>query len=351
VKRPIRAVSKLRVGYWAAQEQYDPLTLLKHAKHAEVVGFDMIVTSDHFHPWRDSNGQAGFPWIWLTAVATETSNTELGTAVTTPMYRYHPAIVAQAFATLDSLFPGRIFLTVGTGHRINESPLGFPWPTVKEKIERLEEAIEIIQALWKGDFVNYDGKYHKLTNAKLYTKPKSKIPLYISTSNARVARIAGRLADGILTNPRGLERFKEIMQAMAESAVEAGRDPSALDRAMEFKVAFDVDYDKALQSALYWAPSAIPREKREHISDPRELEASVGGDEIKKIKETWLITTDSDAIISRLGDFLKMGFNRVYIHSASPNETKFLDLLGRDILPWMREYYETLSKPLYVSYE
>ena len=341
---------QLRVGYWAAQEQFDPETLLEFARHAEVVGFDLIVTSDHFHPWRD-NGQAGFPWVWLASAASQTKNTELGTAVTTPSHRYHPAIVAQAFATLDFLYPGRIFLTLGTGHKLNETPLGFKWISFREKIDRLQEAIEIIQLLWKGDFVTYEGKYYSLHTAKLYTRPKKKIPLYIATSNVKVAALAGRLADGILTNPRGLENHKAIIGAMNNAAVEAGKDQSKLSKCMEFKVAYAVDYEKALKSALYWAPTAIPRSIREHIADPRELEAMVGDAEVAKIKESWLITTDSDSIIKRLGEFLKLGFNRVYIHSASPNERKFLDLLGRDILPWMREYYETLTQPLGISYE
>lgn len=342
---------RLRVGYWAAQEQYDPETLLQFARHAEVVGFDIIVTSDHFHPWRDVDGQAGFSWVWLAAIASQTKNTELGTAVTTPLLRYHPAIVAQAFATLDCLYPGRIFVTLGAGHSMNETPLGFQWPEYEEKVGRLEEALQIIQLLWTGGFVNFQGKYYALRNAKLYTKPKQKIPVYLGTSNARVSALAGRLCDGILTNPRGLERFKAIVRAMEGAAEKAGRDPAKLSRCMEFKVAYDVDYEKAFHSASYWAPTAIPREKREHISDPRELEANVGPEELNKIKESWLITTDSDAIIRRLGEFLQLGFNRVYIHSASPNERRFLNLLGRDILPWMREYYETLTPTVPMTFD
>ena len=342
---------KLRVGYWAGQEQHDPDTLLKYARQAEVVGFDIIITSDHFHPWRDSSGHSGFPWVWLAAAAAQTKVAELGTAVTTPLYRYHPAIVAQAFATLDYMYPGRIFLTLGVGHRMNESPLGFEWPGYEERIGRLEEAIEIIQELWGGEFVNYDGKYYKLRSAKLYTRPKAKIPVYIATSNKKVAAMAGRLGDGILTNPRGLENHLMLIQEMNEAAKKSDRDPSKLSRCLEFKVAYDVDYERAFESAVYWAPAAIPREKREQISDPRELEANIGPREIREIKESWLITTDSDSIIKRLGEFLDMGFNRVYIHSASPSERRFFDLVGRDILPWMREYYESVTQPLSLAFD
>jgi coenzyme F420-dependent glucose-6-phosphate dehydrogenase len=254
--------------------------------------------------------------------------------------------VAQAFATLDNLYPGRIFLTLGTGHAMNEIPLGFKWPGFEEKIGRLEEALDIIQKLWKGDFVTYEGKYYHLNKAKLYTKPKEKIPVFLATSNERVARIDGQFTDGILTNPRGLELLRKIVEAMEKAAAKAGRDPSKLSKSMEFKVAYDIDYKRALKSAMFWATTAIPREKRENVWDPRELEALVGPEEEKEIKESWLITTDSDDIIKRLGEFLKMGFDRVYIHSASPIEERFLNLLGREILPWMREYYESLFRPV-----
>ena len=211
----------------------------------------------------------------------------------------------------------------------------------------IRDSLEIIQKLWTGDFVTYEGKYYQLNKAKLYTKPKTKIPVYLATSNERIARLAGQFSDGILTNPRGLERFRRIVQAMEKAATKVGREPSKLSKSMEFKVAYDIDYHRALKSAMFWASTAIPREKRENIWDPRELEALIGPEEEKKIKESWLITTDSDDIIRMLGEFLKMGFDRVYIHSASPIEERFLNLLGREILPWMREYYESLFRPVH----
>jgi coenzyme F420-dependent glucose-6-phosphate dehydrogenase len=229
---------------------------------------------------------------------------------------------------------------------MNEIPLGFKWPGFEEKIARLQEALEIIEKLWQGDFLTYEGKYYQLNKAKLYTKPKTKIPVYLATSNERVARIAGQFCDGILTNPRGLDRFRKIVGAMEKAALKIGRDPKKMSKSMEFKVAYDIDYNRALKSAMFWATTAIPRERREHVWDPRELQALVGPEEERKIKESWLITTDSDDIIKRLGEFLTMGFDRVYIHSASPIEERFLNLLGREILPWMREYYENLFRPV-----
>ena len=341
-------MGKLKVGYWAGQEQYDPNTLINYSKLAEVVGFDIVITSDHFHPWRDSNSfnfspHSGFPWIWLAAAASKTNVSELGTAVTTPGYRYHPAIVAQAFATLDYLYPGRISITVGAGHRMNETPLGYNWPNFQEKVDRLKESIIIIKKLWKGQYVDFNGQYFNIKQAKLYTIPKKKIPLYVATSNSKVAGIAGELCDGILTNPRGLDKYVNLINSMKSSAEKAGRNPEELDISLEFKVSYDLDYDTAFKSATYWAPAAIPRDKRDLISTPKELEENITDSEIEKIRTSWVITSDVDEIIKEIGKFLKMGFNRVYIHSASPDEKKFLRMLGRDILPWMKDYYDHVN--------
>ncbi len=340
----------LRLGYWCGQEQHDPKLLIDYAKIAEVVGFDLISVSDHFHPWSDRGGQSGFPWILVNLIAEKTKNVEVGTTVTTPLFRYHPAIVAQAFATLGYLYPGRIFLTLGVGHSMNETPLGFKWPSsIEEKIGRLEEAVEIIHLLWTKEFVTYYGNYYKLYKAKLYTKPKHKIPIYIATATKEAARIAGRYGEGILVNPRGLERFDEIVATMEKEAKKAGRDPKELKKLVEFKISYNVDYEEALRSALFWAPTAIDRKKRENISDPRELEDSVTEKEIEKLKQTWLIATDPEQIIKSLDFFLKLNVDVIFFHSSSPNERAFLNMLGRDILPWLKEIYELKREPIKVS--
>jgi len=339
----------LKLGYWCAQEQHSPDKIIEFSSIAEVVGFDIISVSDHFHPWSDTGGQSAFPWLMVGIIAERTKKVAVGTSVTTPLFRYHPAIVAQAFATLGYLYPGRIFLTLGTGHSMNETPLGFEWPTSpKEKIKRLEEAVEIINLLWSKEFVTYDGNYYKIHKAKLYTKPKEKIPIYIATANKAVAKIAGKYADGIMVNPRGLENYEEIVSSMEKEAKRRNRDPNELKKLMEFKVSYDVDYDKALKSTRFWASSAILRHMREKVSDPRELEDMVSEQEIDKIKKTWLIATDSEQIIKSLENFLKLRMDIIFIHSASPDERKFLNILGRDVLPWMREFYDLVRRPIRV---
>jgi coenzyme F420-dependent glucose-6-phosphate dehydrogenase len=191
----------LKIGYLAPMEQYQPLPMLQYTMAAEKAGFDSIWVSDHFHPWFHNNAAGGFAWVWMAAAAERTNSVEIGTAVTCPILRYNPAIVAQAFATLACMYPNRIFLGLGTGEAMNEVPVGCEWPKFAERVERLEESIRIMKLLWNENFVTFNGKYYKLRKANLYTKPKSPPPIFVASTGARVAEIAGRHADGLLTVP------------------------------------------------------------------------------------------------------------------------------------------------------
>jgi len=166
---------KLRIGYDCCMELYHPNVFLELAPLAEKAGFDTIWASDHFHPWQDTNASSCFTWAWIAAAAERTKKAPIGTAVTCPMFRYHPAIVAQAFATLRAMYPERIFIGLGTGEALNEVPLGYTWPSVKERIERFEESIQIMRKLWTEEWVDFKGKYYRLKQAKLYVKPTTPV--------------------------------------------------------------------------------------------------------------------------------------------------------------------------------
>jgi coenzyme F420-dependent glucose-6-phosphate dehydrogenase len=174
------------IGYWAAHEQYSMHELLKFVVEAEKVRFTTAMTSDHFHPWWHDNAYGNFTWIWIAAAAEHTKRIRFVTGVTAPVYRYHPAIIAQAFASLDVLYPGRIGLGLGSGEAMNEVPLGFDWPRAKARLTRTREAIQIIRELWEGrnddGFVNFNGEYFLLRNAKLYTAPAKRIPIYMAAA-------------------------------------------------------------------------------------------------------------------------------------------------------------------------
>ncbi|MEM4246461.1 MAG: TIGR03557 family F420-dependent LLM class oxidoreductase [Candidatus Bathyarchaeia archaeon] len=214
------------LGYKASHEQYQPDKLLMHAVLAEKYGFEALWASDHFHPWAHTGAAGGFAWVWIASAAERTKKVRIGTSVTAPILRYHPAIVAQAFATLSYTYPDRIFLGLGAGEALNESPLGYAWPTAKQRVEMLEEAIVIIRKLWSEDFVSYQGKY-TLKKAKLYTKPPKPIKIIVATAGVKVAKLAGRLADGILlvSGSQAIEQSKKLFQAFESGAKKAGTRP------------------------------------------------------------------------------------------------------------------------------
>jgi G6PDH family F420-dependent oxidoreductase len=200
------------VGYWASQEQYSMHDLTKFVNEAESRGFNTCLTSDHFHPWWHDNGYGNFTWVWLATAAAKTKRMEFVTGVTAAVYRYNPAIIAQAFASLDVLYPGRIGLGIGTGEAMNEVPVGFDWPSADIRLTRTIEAIQIIRKLWEGSkkvkgnenngnsngFVNFSGQYFNINGAKLYTPPISeKIPLYMAASGEEAIQTAAKYADGL----------------------------------------------------------------------------------------------------------------------------------------------------------
>ena len=189
----------IRLGYKASAEQFAPGPLLDFACLAEEVGFDSVFISDHFQPWKHTDGHAPFSLAWLGALGARTSRIVMGTSVLTPTFRYHPSIVAQAFGTLGALFPGRLILGVGTGESLNEVPAtGNPWPEFKERFARLREAITLIRRLWTEERVTFEGEYYRTLNATIYDRPATPLPIYVAGAGALVAKYAGRSADGFI---------------------------------------------------------------------------------------------------------------------------------------------------------
>jgi len=307
-----------------------------HAALADKYGFETLWTSDHFHPWAHTGAAGGFAWIWIASAAERTKNMRIGTSVTAPILRYHPAIVAQAFATLAVMYPNRIFLGLGAGEALNESPLGYAWPSPKERVEMLEEAMIVIRELWNDGFVSFHGKYYTLKKAKLYTKPDSRLKIYVAAGGPRMAELAGRHADGLLLGP-DLQQAKELFQAMENGAKKAGRDSMSLERIVEILVSYDEDYEAALKGCRFWAGSMLPVFFRYDISDPREIEAcgSFVGDEA--IAKKWIVATTAEEHIKRIQNFIGAGFNHLYFVSSSPDERKFIQFYGQKVLPHLRE--------------
>jgi coenzyme F420-dependent glucose-6-phosphate dehydrogenase len=332
-------VTKLTLGYKASAEQFAPRDLLEFSVHAEARGFDSVVVSDHYQPWRHTDGHAPYSFAWLAALGERTRTVKLGTSVVTPTFRYHPAIVAQAMATLDQLSPGRVFLGVGTGESLNEIPvLGIEWPGFKERFGRLREAVEIMQRLWTEDFVTFDGDYYHTRAATVYDKPTGKMPLYVAGAGGQAARFAGRVADGfICTSGKAMELYREtLLPGVVEGATRAGRDPASIEKMIEMKVSFDTDRQRALEDTRIWAALALPPESKVGVEDPREMERLAAELPLEKAASRWIVSSDPDEQVEQIKPYLEMGFTHLVFHAPGPDQKRFLELYAEQVLPRLR---------------
>jgi coenzyme F420-dependent glucose-6-phosphate dehydrogenase len=246
--------------------------LLEFVTEAEKDGFNSCLTSDHFHPWWHDNGYGNFTWVWMAAAAERTKNMQFITGVTAAVYRYNPIIIAQAFASLDVLYPSRLGLGIGTGEAMNEVPAGFDWPSADIRLARTTEAIRIISRLWqqgrtttpKGEdnnedhngFVEFDGEYFKVKNAKLYTPPTGKIPLYMAAVGEQAIKTAAKYTDGLITLAKP-DRSNETFEMFDKAAVKEGKDPNSMEKIAKPKISYYEDYDKALKSTEFWRASLL----------------------------------------------------------------------------------------------
>ncbi len=329
----------LKLGYKASAEQFGPRELLSFSIEAEECGFDSVWISDHFQPWRHTDGHAPFAFAWLGALGERTERVLLGTSVLTPTFRYNPAIVAQAFGTLGVLNPGRMILGVGSGESLNEIAVtGEEWPPAKERLARLREAIELIRRLWTEDFVTFEGDYYRTRNATIYDKPEQPLPIYISAGGPVAAKFAGRTGDGfICTSGKGDALYREqLLPAVAEGARAAGRDPESIEKTLEVKVSFDTDRERAMRDTRIWAALALPAEDKVNIHDPREMEikaATVADQAYKR----WLVSSDPEEHIEQIRPYIELGFTHLIFHAPGDDQSRFLQLYAREILPRLRE--------------
>jgi coenzyme F420-dependent glucose-6-phosphate dehydrogenase len=332
----------LRIGYKASAEQFAPRTLLDFAVEAERNGFDSVFVSDHFQPWRHSDGHAPFALSWLAATGERTQRVLLGTSVATPTFRYHPAIVAQAFGTLGSLNPGRMILGVGTGEHLNEGALGIAWPDNKERFARLREAVKLIKLLWSEQSVTFEGEYYRTRNATIYDRPDQPIPIYVGAGGPQVAKYAGRAGDGLIcTSGKGMELYSEqLLPAFAEGAAADGRDASKLDKMIEVKVSYDTDRSRALEDTKIWAALALPAEAKAGVDDPREMERLARGVE-DVAHRRWLVSNDPDEHLEQLRPYLELGFTHLVFHAPGNDQARFLKLYSSQIVPRIRERWGT----------
>ncbi|HLQ62104.1 MAG TPA: glucose-6-phosphate dehydrogenase (coenzyme-F420) [Candidatus Acidoferrales bacterium] len=330
----------LKLGYKASAEQFGPRELLEFAVLAEEQGFDSCYISDHFQPWRHSDGHAPFSVAWLAAAGERTRRLELGTSVLTPTLRYHPGLVAQGFGTLGVLYPGRIVLGVGTGEHLNEGALGIEWPELKERFARLREAVQLIKELWSRELVTFDGEFYRTRNATIYDRPREPVPIYVGASGPQVAKFAGRAAEGfICTSGKGLELYRDtLLPALAEGARAAGREPAGVAKMIEMKVSYDHDRARALKDTRIWAALALPGEAKAGIDDPREMERRAREVEAEAHRR-WLVSDDPDEHVEQMRPYLELGFKHLVFHAPGQDQGRFLRLYGEEVLPRLRRRF------------
>jgi coenzyme F420-dependent glucose-6-phosphate dehydrogenase len=330
----------LRLGYKASAEQFGPRQLLDFTISAEKHGFESAWTSDHYQPWRHAGGHAPNAVAWLGAAAASTQRITLGTSVLTPTLRYNPAVVAQAFATLGCLAPGRIILGVGTGESLNEVVVGAPWPEQKERFHRLKESVLVMQQLFREEFVTFEGEYYRTHNATLYDRPDQPVPVYIAGSGPAAARLAGRIGDGfIATSGKASELYTEqLLPAVAEGLEKGGRAGGAIERMIEMKVSFDTDRARAMEDTKIWAALALPGEQKVGVEDPREMERLA-----KTVEDVahrrWLVSDDPDEHVEQIRPYIEWGFDHLVFHFPGDDQERAMALYAEHVLPRLRDRF------------
>jgi coenzyme F420-dependent glucose-6-phosphate dehydrogenase len=329
----------LKIGYKASAEQFGPRDLVEYAVRAEEVGLDSVWVSDHFLPWRHNGGHAPSALTWMAAVGERTSRVQIGTSVTTPTFRYNPAVMAQTFATMALLYDNRIILGAGTGEALNEIAVsGMEWPDFKERFARLREAVTLMRTLWTETNVDFDGEYYKLVNASIYDRPDTPVPVYIAAGGPVVARYAGRSAEGfICTSGKGMELYTEkLLPAVAEGAAKAERDPAEIDKMIEVKFSYDRDPEAALENTRFWAPLSLTAEQKHTVDSAEEMERLADELPIEQVAKRWIVASDPDEAVAQIKPYLDAGLNHLVFHGPGHDQERFLTQFTSDVIPRLR---------------
>jgi len=324
------------IGYAAMLERFPPREAVELATLAEQHGFTGVMATDHFQPWTPQQGQASFVWNILSALGQTTAG-DLGTGVTAPTFRSHPALTAQASATLAALYPGRHWLGIGSGEALNEHIAGQYWPEAPERIDRMFEAVDVIKKLFASGLaqrdVRHDGQYFKLESTRLWTMPERAPEILVATSGPVTARRAGRTVDGMITEVAPLDKIALLLQRFAEGAKEAGRDPKTQVRVLRLHLSWAPTDEEAMANALAEWPNGGMRFGRSDIRSPFEFDQLAKLVRPDDFEGRMLVTADLDAHRAHIQTFLDLGFDRIYLHNAGRNQAEWLEVFGRDVLP------------------
>jgi coenzyme F420-dependent glucose-6-phosphate dehydrogenase len=332
----------LRIGYKASAEQFGPRALLELARLAEELGFDSVFVSDHFQPWRHHGGHAPASIAWLGAAGASTSRISIGTSVLTPTFRYHPSIIAQAFATLGTLFPERIILGMGTGESLNEIPAtGLAWPEPRERTRRFREALGLIEQLWREERVTFRGEYYRTERATIYDRPERPVPIYVAGSGPVVARLAGARAAGfICTSGKDPRLYRDtLLPAVAAGLSASHRPTDAVERLIEMKVSFDTDRQRALEDTRHWSALALDAEDKANVDDPLEMERRAEALPLEQVASRWIVSSDPEEQVERIAPYVALGFEHLVFHAPGPDQARFLELYAERVVPLLRKRF------------
>jgi coenzyme F420-dependent glucose-6-phosphate dehydrogenase len=329
----------IKLGYKASAEQFGPNELLEFAVLCEERGLDSVWISDHFQPWRHTGGHAPFSLAWLGALGARTRRIVMGTSVLTPTFRYHPSVVAQAFATLGEMFPKRVILGLGTGESLNEVPAsGMQWPEQKERTARFREALRLIRELWSQERVSFDGQFYRTALATIYDKPEDEVPIYIAAAGPFMAKLAGSEGDGfICTSGKKWDLYTETLLPNLQAGLAAsGRAGAAYERMIEMKVSFDTDRERARADTHFWGALALSADEKMSVEDPLEMEKLADALTVERTASRWIVTDDPEEMTERIGAYVKLGFNHLVFHAPGPDQARFIRLFSEQVAPRLR---------------
>ena len=329
-------MSGLQVGYAAMLEQFAPMEAVSLSAHAESRGFSGVMAADHFQPWVPQQGQSAFVWNVLTAIGERTSG-DMGPGVTAPTFRWHPAMVAQASATLAAMYPGRHWLGLGAGEALNEHIVGQYWPEPPERINRMFEAIDIIKKLFDasiaGKDVKHQGTFYRMETTRLWTMPEVAPPIYVATAGPVAARRAGREVDGLITVGAPAEKIAHLFSRFEQGAREAGKNPDTMPRILQLHLSWAPTYEEALTNAMVEWPNGGMKFPKADIRSPFELEQIAKMVRPEDFEGRMVISEDPDVHRAHIQSFVDLGFDRVYLHNVGRNQREWIDTFAADVLP------------------
>ncbi len=313
----------IEIGYSLSSEEHPPADLVRHAVDAEEAGFSFALISDHFHPWTDRQGQSPFVWSVIGAIANATASLRLGTGVTCPTTRVHPAVVAQAAATCALLMPGRFFLGVGTGENLNEHVLGDRWPSHEERTEMLDEAVAVIRRLWEGGLVSHRGAHFTVDRARLYSVPDVPPAIAVAASGERAAGLAGRIGDALIaTSPDA---------GLVEQFVGAGG--ADRPRYGQLTVCWAESEDEAIRTAAeVWPNAGLPGDLGQELALPRHFRQATATLDPEQIAGAVVCGPDADRHRAAIDEFERAGFDHVFVHQVGTDQAGFMRFYAREIL-------------------